>query len=159
MQDTRRQFLETLLALPALPLLVQAQEAALPFKPVVLRGRVVNLADVMQQKYQATLDAQRAVIYCLKTAEGKFYPFLPADLAAAIYEDERFRQRELQVTARTFAELPFIEIIKLQSVKWGRVFDLYYFCEVCNITTHKPGACECCQDPVVFTETPVKENN
>jgi hypothetical protein len=104
------------------------------------------------------LEPQRAVIYCLKTTEGKFYPFLPSDQAAAIYDDERFRQRELQVTARTFAEFPFIEIIKLQSVKWGRVFDLYYFCEVCNITTHKPGPCECCQDPVVFTEEPVKNN-
>ncbi len=158
MQDTRRQFLEALLALPAIPLLAQAQEAEQPFKPVVLRGRVVNLADVMQQKYQATLDPQHAVIYCLKTAEGKFFPFLPTDLSAAIYDDERFRQRELQVTARAFSDFPFIEIIKLQSVKWGRVFDLYYFCEVCNIVTHKPGACECCQDPVVFTEEPVKAN-
>lgn len=156
MQDTRRQFLETLLALPAIPLLAQAQEAEPPFKPVVLRGRVVNLADAMQAKYQTTIDPQRAVIYCLKTADGKYHPFLPTDLSAAIYDDERFRQRELQVTARTFADFPFIEIIKLQSVKWGRVFDLYYFCEVCNIVTHKPGPCECCQDPVVFTEAPVK---
>ncbi len=158
MQDTRRQLLAALLALPAVPILAQAQEPEQQFKPVVLRGRVVNLADAMQTKYQATLDPQRAVIYCLKTAEGKFFPFLPTDLSAAIYDDERFRQRELQITARTFAEFPFIEIIKLQSVKWGRVFDLYYFCEVCNIKIHKPGPCECCQDPVVFTEVPTKEN-
>jgi hypothetical protein len=155
MQDTRRQFLEAITALPAFAVLAHAQDAEAQFKPVVVRGRVVNLADVMQQKYQATL--ARATIYCLKTADDKFYPFLPTDLAAAIYDDERFRQRELQVTARTFAEFPFIEIIKLQSVKWGRVFDLYYFCEVCNIQIHKPGPCECCQDPVVFTEEPVKE--
>ncbi|HEX4947815.1 MAG TPA: hypothetical protein VFZ34_14180 [Blastocatellia bacterium] len=157
MHDTRRQFIEAILALPALPLLTKAQESEAAIKPVVLRGRVVNLADVMQQKYQATLVPERAVLYCLKTAEGKFYTFLPTDLAAAIYDDERFRQRELQVTARTFADFPFIEIIKLQSVKWGRVFDLYYFCNVCNIKIHKPGPCECCQDPVVFTEEPVKD--
>ncbi len=157
MPDTRRRFLETIAALPTFAVLAQAQDAAPQFKPVVLRGRVVNLADVMQQKYQATLEPQRAVIYCLKTTDNKFYPFLPTDLAAAIYDDERFRQRELQVTARTFPDFPFIEIIKLQSVKWGRVFDLYYFCNVCNIVTHKPGPCECCQDPVVFTEEPVKD--
>lgn len=157
MLDNRRQFLEAIAALPAFALLVNAQEAEPQFKPVVLRGRAVNLAEVMQQKYQATLEPERAVLYCLKTADGKFYPFLPTDLAAAIYDDERFRQRELQVTARTFHDFPFIEIIKLQSVKWGRVFDLYYFCNVCNIQIHKPGPCECCQDPVVFTEEPVKE--
>jgi hypothetical protein len=154
MQDARRHFLEAFIAFPFTALLAHAQETEPQFKPVVLRGRVVNLADVMQQKYQATLE--RAIIYCLKTSDNKFYPFLPTDLAAAIYDDERFRQRELQVTARTFPDFPFIEIIKLQSVKWGRVFDLYYFCNVCNIQIHKPGPCECCQDPVVFTEEPVK---
>lgn len=157
MQDARRQFLEAMIALPATPLFVNAQDTDSSFKPIVVRGRVVNLAEVMQQKYQATIE--RAVIYCLKTADNKFYPFLPTDLASAIYDDERFRQRELQVTARTFPDFPFIEIIKLQSIKWGRVFDLYYFCEVCNITIHKPGPCECCQDPVVFTETPVKDRS
>lgn len=158
MDDTRRQFVEALLALPTLSFGTQAQDSQSPFKPVVLRGRVVNLAEVMQQQYQATLLPERAVLYCLKTADNKFYPFLPTDMAAAIYDDERFRQRELQVTARSFTDFPFIEVIKLQSIKWGRVFDLYYFCNVCNISTHKPGPCECCQDPVVFTEEPVKEN-
>ena len=157
MNDTRRQILAAFMALPATPIF--AQNAAQSFKPVVLRGRVVSLTDVMQANYQATIDPQRALLYCLKTADNKFYPFLPTDLAAAIYDDERFRQRELQVTARTFNDLPFIEIINLQSVKWGRVFDLYYFCEVCNIKIHKPGPCECCQDPVIFTETPAKDNN
>ena len=154
MQDSRRKFIEAMLAAPALPLLAQAQESPVQFKPVVLRGRIVNLAEVLQT--QVKLEAERGTIYCLKTAEGKLHPILPTDTAAAIYDDERFRQRELQVTARTFPEIPFLEVIRLQSIKWGRVFDLYYFCNVCNIVTHKPGPCECCQDPVVFTEEPVK---
>ena len=157
MDNARRQLVEALLALPALSLYASTQDSEAQFKPVVLRGRVVNLAEVMLQKYQATLVNERAVLYCLKTADNKFYPFLPTDMAAAIYDDERFRQRELQVTARSFTDFPFIEVIKLQSIKWGRVFDLYYFCNVCNISTHKPGPCECCQDPVVFTEELVKE--
>lgn len=155
MEDARREFLTALLTLPAVSLATQAQSA--PFKPTVLRGRIVNLADALQA--QAKLEPERGTIYCLKTADGKLHPILPTDTAAAIYEDERFRQRELQITARVFPDLPFLEVIKLQSVKWGRVFDLYYFCNVCNITTHKPGPCECCQDPVVFTEEPVKTNN
>lgn len=158
MDNSRRQFVEALVALPAFSNFASAQETETQFKPIVLRGRVVNLANVMAEKYQATLMPERAVLYCLKTAEGKFHPFLPTDLAAAIYDDERFRQRELQVTARTFTDFPFIEVIKLQSVKWGRVYDLYYFCNVCNISTHKPGPCECCQDPVVFTEELVKNS-
>ncbi|MBS1812792.1 MAG: hypothetical protein JST84_31790 [Acidobacteria bacterium] len=153
MQDARRQFLEALLATPALPLLAQAQDQ---FKPVVVRGRIVNLTDVMQA--QAKLEPEHGTIYCLKTAEGKLYPILPTDLAAAIYDDERFRQRELQITGRTFPEIPFLEVIKLQSVKWGRVFDMTFYCRVCEIRTHKGGPCACCQDPLEFSEEPVKNN-
>lgn len=153
MEDARREFLTALLTLPAISLATPSQSA--PFKPAVLRGRIVNLADVLQA--QAKLEPERGTIYCLKAADGKLHPILPTETAAAIYEDERFRQRELQITARVFPDLPYLEVIKLQSVKWGRVFDLYYFCNVCNITTHKPGPCECCQDPVVFTEEPVKK--
>ncbi len=156
MHKGRRKLIEALLLTPALPLLAQAQTPAAEFKPTVLRGRIVNLAEAVQA--QAKLEAERGTIYCLKTAEGKLHPILPTDTAAAIYDDERFRQRELQITGRTFAEIPFLEVIKLQSVKWGRVYNLFYFCQVCNITTHKPGPCECCQDPVVFTEELVKEN-
>jgi hypothetical protein len=156
MQDSRRKFIEALLAAPTLPFLAQAQEQSVEFKPVVLRGRIVNLADALQS--QVKLEAERGTIYCLKTAEGKLHPILPTDLAAAIYDDERFRQRELQVTARAFPELSFLEVIKLQSVKWGRVFDLTYYCRVCEIRTHKGGACACCQDPLEFSEEPAKEN-
>ena len=156
MQDARRHFLEALLVAPALPTLVAAQEQAEPFKPVVLRGRIVNLAEIMQA--QAKLEPERGTIYCLKTTAGKLFPILPTDLAAAIYEDERFRQRELQITGRTFVEVPFLEVIKLQSIKWGRVFDMTFYCRVCEIRTHKGGPCPCCQDPLEFSEEPVKNN-
>ena len=155
MQDSRRKFIETLLVAPALPLLAHAQDQSAPFKPVVLRGRIVNLAEALQP--QVKLEAGRGTIYCLKTSDGKLHPILPTDLATAIYDDERFRQRELQITARTFPELSFLEVIKLQSVKWGRVFELTYYCRVCEIRTHKGGPCACCQDPLEFTEEPVKD--
>lgn len=155
-QKDRRQFIEAMLALPALPLLAQAGDK---ITPVILRGRVVSLAAEFALRHQITLEtAQRGVIYCLKTADSKLYPFLPTDTSAAIYDDERFRQRELQVTARAFPDFQLIEVIKLQSVKWGRVFDLFYFCVVCNISAHKPGPCECCQDPMVLHEEPARDN-
>jgi hypothetical protein len=95
----------------------------------------------------------RGHVYSLKTSEGKLYPFLPTDSAAAVYLDERYRERELHVTARVFPQGNFIEVIKFQSWRNGQVHNLGYYCEVCNIWTHKPGPCECCQLPVEFRET------
>jgi len=150
-----------LLLISALSPVAPAQEKAKAGeepRQVMLRGRVVCITEEFQRLYQAEADCdRRGHVYGLKTAEGKLYSFLPTDMAAAIYDDQRFRERELQVTARLFPQTSFIEVIKLQSVRAGKVYDLYYYCEVCNIATHKPGPCVCCHEPVEFRETPAEE--
>ena len=125
--------------------------------PVALRGRVVCLTEEYQRLYQAVPDCdKRGHVYGLKTADGQLYAFLPTDMAAAISDDQRFRERELLVTARQFPASSFVEVIKLQSIRDGKRYDLFYFCEVCNIQSHKPGPCDCCQDPVIFHEEPAE---
>ena len=164
MKPGRRQFIaSSLLAAGAFPFPASAQDGTKPSgeaKTVSLRGKVVCLTEELEKLYQIAPDCNtRGHVYTLKTAEGKFYPFLPVDTAAAIWMDERFRQRDLQVTARIFPATDFIEVIKLQSWRNGKLHDLYYFCDICYITAHKPGSCECCQEPVEFRETPAEDNN
>jgi hypothetical protein len=164
MKPGRREFIaSSLLAAGALPFPASAQDRAKPSgeaKTVSLRGKVVCLTEELEKLYQIAPDCNtRGHVYTLKTAEGKFYPFLPVDTAAAIWMDERFRQRDLQVTARIFPATDFIEVIKLQSWRNGKLHDLYYFCDICYITAYKPGPCECCQEPVEFRETPAEDNN
>jgi len=164
MKPGRRQFIaSSLFTAGALSFPASAQDKLKPSgeaRTLSLRGRVVCLTEELQKIYQITPDCEtRGHVYTLKTAEGAFYPFLPVDTAAAIWMDERFRQRDLQVTARIFPAADFIEVIKLQSWRNGKLHDLYYFCEVCNIRTQKPGPCECCQKPVEFRETPADDNH
>jgi hypothetical protein len=163
MKSDRRQFIaSSLLSAGALSLPVRAaggshssDETKAETKNVSLRGRVVCLTEEFEKLYQAIPDCDnRGHVYTLKSADGKFYPFLPVDTAAAIWMDERYRQRELQVTGRVFPQGSFIEVFRLQSWLNGKLHNLYYFCDVCMISTHKPGPCECCQDPVQFRETP-----
>jgi|SRR5215510_15396366 len=161
MQQDRRQFITlSVISTGALSLPVAAQgisEQTAEPKMLNLRGRVVCLTEELEKRYQILPECQtRGHLYSLKTTDGKIYPFLPTDSAAAIWMDERFRTRELQVTARIFPETTFLEVIKLQSWRGGKLYDLYYYCDVCAISTHKPGPCECCQDPVQFRETPAE---
>jgi hypothetical protein len=156
----RRQFIaSSLLAASAFSLPAAAQDKSQvggEAKTVSLRGRVICLTEELTQIYQVESDCEnRGHAYTLKANDGKLYPFLPTDSAAAVWMDERYRQRDLQVTARTFPEGSFIEVIKFQSWRDGKLHDLYYYCDVCAISTHKPGPCDCCQDPVQFRETPV----
>ncbi len=158
MRPDRRKFIaRSLLSAGAFSLPASAQTRSNPPeepRTVSLRGRVVCLTEELQKLYQVLPDCQtRGHVYALKTGDGKLHPFLPTDSAAAVWMDERYRQRELQVTARLFPQNGFIEVIRLQSWWNGKLHDLYYYCDVCAITAHKPGPCECCQDPVEFRET------
>lgn len=162
MKTERRQFMATaLLATGALaqPVWAQSKSKLLDDgKSITLRGRVVCLTEELQQSFQLTPDcAARGHVYALRTAGGQLHPFLPTELAAAIWLDARVRDRELQVTARSFPRTDFVEVIKLQSWRFGKLYDLDYYCDVCSVATHKPGPCVCCQEPVQFRETPVAD--
>ncbi|MBX3280306.1 MAG: hypothetical protein KF868_20080 [Acidobacteria bacterium] len=161
MKINRRDFASAVLASTG-AIAVRGQEPKLSGaspREVVLRGRVVCVTEELQQRYHVAADCdRRGHLYAVKTTDGELFAFLPTDAAAAIYLDERCRERELQVTSRLFPDLGMIEVIRLQSWKQGRLHNLFYFCEVCNIRTHKPGPCDCCQDPVEFREIAVAED-
>ncbi|MDX2034022.1 MAG: hypothetical protein SF339_25335 [Blastocatellia bacterium] len=154
-QFDRRMFIaSSLLAAGALAAPARAEE----FQALSLRGRIVCLTEELQKDFQITPSCDsRGHLYALKTSDGKLYPFLPIDTAAAVWLDERYRTRDLQISARLFPQTNFIEVIKFQSWVDGALHDLYYYCDVCAISTHKPGPCDCCQDPVVFTEKLVNQ--
>jgi hypothetical protein len=162
MKLSRREFTgSAILSTAALSISASAQEKASSDAPdnVVIRGRVICLTEEYQRQYNVVADCDhRGHVYSLKTSAGRIYPFLPTDSAAAVFLDEKYRERELQVTARLFPQGNFIEVIKLQSWRNGTVYNLGYYCEVCNIWTHKPGPCECCQLPVEFRETLIEPN-
>ena len=156
MSTDRRQFLTgTLLAagggmLPCLPL---DADLAAP-QTVALRGQILCLTEELEMKFQVVPDCEtRGHLYALRTADRVTYPLLPTDSAAAVWLDARFRTRELQIIGRLFPALPFLEVIKFQTWRDGILYDLHYFCDVCMIRTHKPGPCECCQDPVLLRES------
>ncbi len=85
--------------------------------------------------------------------DGRLYRFSPADTMTPLFTDTRVRQRELQITARLKAGNE-LEIIKVQSVKDGKLYDISYYCSVCSITAYVPGLCPCCRNELEFRETP-----
>lgn len=153
MNQKRRQFIAGSLLIAGPLTSIAAGDSPAAAQDITVRGRAICLTEELERLYGVISDCDdRGHLYAIRTADGKTYPLLPVDTASAVWMDDRYRQRELNVIARIFPQGPHLEVIKFQSWKNGQLHDLDYFCDVCMISTHKPGPCECCQDPVVFRE-------
>jgi hypothetical protein len=117
----------------------------------VIRGRAVclNAAGAAVESLLGCAEATSRFGFASK--DGRLYKFLPTDTMTAVFTDTRVRQRELQITARLRAG-DQLEIIKVQSVKEGKLYDIFYYCEVCSITAYTPGLCPCCRNELEFRE-------
>ena len=117
--------------------------------PVELRGRVVCVGP--SSKVQPCDEAPSR--FALQSSDGKLHRFLVLDVMTGMFADERVRQRELLVRVRPMPD--GIEAIKVYSIVAGRVHDIDYFCEVCNIVAYAPGPCPCCRQALVLRESPM----
>lgn len=123
---------------------------------MVLRGRVVCL-DADGKPLDGGLGCnQPGVRYAFLDKNGVRRDVSTADANAAIFSDLRVRQRDLQITAQLTAKHQ-LELIRVQSVREGKLYDLYYFCELCNIRAYAPALCPCCRNEMEFRETPATD--
>ena len=118
----------------------------------IIRGRIVCLDSTDRGDVVACTDAGNN--FGMVGADGKRYKFLSTDSSTAMFTDSRVRQRELQITAKLLAGNR-LEIVTVQSVRDGKLYDIYYFCELCNIRAYAPGPCPCCRAELEFRETPL----
>jgi hypothetical protein len=119
----------------------------------VIRGRAVCL-DAAGRQADALFGCNEASHrFGFASKDGRLYKFSATDAMTGMFSDPRVRQRELQVTARLRAG-DQLEVIKVQSIKEGKLYDIFYFCEVCNIKAYAPGLCPCCRNDLEFMETP-----
>jgi len=117
----------------------------------VIRGRIVCFDSKGRGDVVACTDS--STNFGLMSSDGRRYKFLPTDSSTAMFTDSRVRQRELQITANLLAGNR-LEIVTVQSVRAGKLYDIYYFCELCNVRAYAPGPCPCCRNELEFRETP-----
>jgi len=143
-----------ILALILLASPVLAQDASRPIE-LTIEGAVVCADD--QGSVSPSADTcTGSHRYALRTDQGKVCFFLEHDPRAEIFHDARVRARRLRISGWARPGNG-IEIIKLQSIRDRKLYDLYYYCETCNITAQVGGPCPCCQAQLEFRETPAKE--
>ena len=90
----------------------------------------------------------------IESGDGTIHPLDPTDLRVEILTDERVNAHPLEVAM--WQEDGLGKIIRLYTVQNGETIEPYYFCFTCNITSHLPGPCWCCQQEFEFKERPAQ---
>lgn len=131
--------------------------AADDYKLTIVRGRA-SCVDASGKTISDLFDCGSSPRFSFVDKDGHTFSFIPTDIQAPIFGDSRVRQRDLQVTARLRAK-DQLEIIKVQAVRDGKLYDIYYYCELCNIRAYVPGECPCCHNQLEFREVPEEQAN
>ena len=120
---------------------------------ITLRGHAICLDEQGKPSTTCTEGAHR---FGFQTSDNKLYSFLAADSMAEMFESSAVRERLLQITAASRGDNR-LELIKILSVREGKLYDIFFFCDVCNITAYAPGPCACCRKELELKETPAPE--
>ena len=123
-----------------------------PEQEVRLRGNVVCVDDALQES-RCVEDSR----YALRDGESVLHFFEPADPRVEMFADPRVRAMDLEIQA--WIRDDKVEIVRVFSVRDGRLFHVHYFCDVCNITAYAGGLCWCCQQEFELRETPFRIPN
>lgn len=124
-------------------------------KETALRGRVVCVDASGARVAESDCQAVHR-LFALEADGGRVYRFSLADSMAEVFIDPRVRAQEIQVTVR-IREKDDVEIIRVQSIKDRKLYDINYFCSVCNITRNALQLCPCCRDEMELVETAARD--
>jgi hypothetical protein len=92
-----------------------------------------------------------------KADGGAIYSLLRTAPAEALFLDTDLHSKVLLLKGKVVPDKRTFEVTgNLHSVKDGKVHKLYYYCDVCSITSTIPGLCQCCREPVKLVEEPEK---
>jgi len=122
------------------------------------RGKLVCLIEEMKEKYRAQASPIHEHLLGFRAEGDRYYTLYRNALSEALFVDARFKERELRLTGRVFPSTSIVEVSRFQWYREGKLFDVYYWCEVCAIRGVDPAACACCQEKVELREAPVGES-
>jgi hypothetical protein len=135
----------------------QSVKPAEDYKEITVRGRMVCLDESGRQfSAQRNCDLHKERTGFV-TAEGKLFTFWHEDSTSGMRTDPRVSKDQLQITARLRPN-DQLETIRIQAVREGKLYDVYYVCDVCNITAYAPGPCPCCYQELEFIERPAVDH-
>ena len=107
------------------------------------------------KKLGAKPDADTAGV-ALVTADGTVYALVKDDASRLLFLDKQLHNRDVRLTGKLLPGTQVLKVEKVQTVKAGKVFDVDYWCENCQLASTQPGKCMCCGAETELRERPTK---
>lgn len=117
-------------------------------------GKVVPLAEALK-KLGTKPDADTTGV-ALVTADGTVYTMVKDAKTRLLFLDKQLHNRDVRLTAKVLPGTRVLHVEKVQTVKNGKVFNVDYWCENCQLEASEPGPCICCGAATVLRELPAK---
>ena len=111
----------------------------------VFSGKVVILQDALKRRGVKTYDEFKSQVV-LETDDGELIPIVPDWRGVAFYQDERLRNRRVDLVGMRQKSAPYLQVLMIF------VFDdkgtrqyMDYWCDICSIPMYEVKPCDCCQ--------------
>ncbi len=117
----------------------------------VVSGTVRPLAAALE-KVGVKADADTPGV-ALVTDTGKVYPLVKEELSRLLFAEAKLQNRPVRLTAKVVPGTTLLRVSGVQTVKDGKVYDVDYWCDNCQLPALSPGPCKCCGGPTVLRET------
>lgn len=122
-----------------------------------LNGKVIDLATALREA-GVSADAQAAEKqFVLRRNDHTIQPLLCDDASRAFFLDKRLRDRNVEIQARVYSGLPYVQVLTFKIEHEGKLRTPEYYCETCTISVRFPQACPCCQGPMELRMKPEEE--
>jgi hypothetical protein len=121
----------------------------------IISGTVILLADALKQRGIKSYGEEIKDQYVIVTATGELIPFVPDWRGRAFYQDERLRNRPLDLVVNRHKGLPWVQVLSIYAFDEKETRCLAdYWCDICAIAMYEIKECECCQGPVRLRLSP-----
>lgn len=116
--------------------------------PDLFEGQVVMLRDALKRRnIAASEEFDNQVV--LETAKGELIPIVPDWRGRAFYQDERLRNRRVQLVGIRKEGVPYLQVLIVFTFdEMGVRQYTDYWCDICSIPMYEIKPCDCCQQPI-----------
>jgi hypothetical protein len=132
---------------PKSPAADKVESAPEPTKEL-FTGKVVLATEALKRKGLTAAEEMKGQVV-LETPDGELIPILADWRGRAFYQDERLRDRKVELVGYRRKGLPYLQALMVFTFNdAGEREYTDYWCDVCSIPMYEIKPCECCQGEI-----------
>ena len=115
----------------------------------ILSGKVILLAEAFKRKGIKSYQEEIAGDVVLETRAGELIPIVPDWRGRAFYQDERLRDRPVDLVVNRRPGIPWVQVLSIYTFDEEGVRNITdYWCDICAIPMYEIKECDCCRAPI-----------